>query len=115
MDATVKLEGMLFHAYHGCLESERRDGNTFMVDLSFSYDCEAAAWSDSLRDAVDYGKVYDIVAREMSKPSNLLENVAWRISRAVSEEIQDIHDVHVCVAKKNPPVEGNVEWSKVSL
>lgn len=29
----IELTGMEFHAYHGCLESERTEGNTFIVDF----------------------------------------------------------------------------------
>lgn len=32
-DGIIELEGMEFHAYHGCLEKERREGNTFIVDF----------------------------------------------------------------------------------
>ena len=32
-DGIIELEGMEFHAYHGCLEKERREGNTFLVDF----------------------------------------------------------------------------------
>ena len=84
MEGKVELSGMEFHAFHGCFESERREGNLFKVDLSFRYDVSAAAQSDDLEAAVDYGAVYDVVAREMAIPSNLLENVAWRIREAVS-------------------------------
>ena len=113
--ATVVLEGMSFTAYHGCLEKERRDGNTFIVDLSFEYDASAAARSDSLDDAVDYGAVYDIVAREMALPSNLLENVAWRIREAVSSAFPAVSNLRVSVAKQNPPVNGPAVSSKVIL
>lgn len=115
MKGTVELSGMEFRAFHGVLERERREGNLFRVDLSFSYDVTKAAASDSIEDAVDYGAVYDIVAREMALPSNLLENVAWRIREAVCKAFPAACDIHVKVSKNHPPVSGKVEWSSVEI
>ena len=33
----MELNGMEFHAFHGCLESERREGNLFVVDFKGFY------------------------------------------------------------------------------
>ena len=106
---------MRFQAYHGCLEEERRDGNTFLVDVTYTYDAVEAARKDSLEEAVDYSRVYDIVSREMAQPSNLLENVAWRISEALKREIPEIQSLKVRVAKQNPPVGGPCELSAVTV
>ena len=57
----IELEGMEFHAAHGCFEQEKRDGNTFIVDFRGEVDMSAAAMSDDLGDTADYGMVYDIV------------------------------------------------------
>lgn len=115
MIARVELSGMEFFAFHGCLKAERRDGNTFCVDLEYSYDAALAARADELSAAVDYSAVYRIVSREMAIPSNLLENLAFRIKEAVRTEIPGIVDVKVCVSKRNPPVGGPCNWSKVTL
>ena len=99
----IELTGMEFHAYHGCLESERTEGNTF-----------DAAQSDSLDKTQDYAKVYRIIQREMEKPSNLLEAVAGRIVDAIARETEDFVFIQVRVAKKNPPVGGACGWSRVT-
>lgn len=115
MTGTVDLCGMEFFARHGCLESERLEGNTFVVDVRFQYDITAAAASDDLADAVNYAVIYDIVAAEMAVPSNLLEHVAARIAQAIRREFPQILSLSVCVAKKNPPVSGPAAWSKVTV
>lgn len=71
---------MEFKAYHGCLEQEKIRGNVFIVDFKGSLDLSAAAESDNLNDTLNYGEIYEIVAEEMSIPSELLENVADRKS-----------------------------------
>lgn len=111
---TIELVGMEFHAFHGCLEQERREGNTFVVDFRGKADLKKAAKSDNLEDTIDYSKVYEIVAAEMAKPSNLLENVAARIVDAVKRADLGFWFVLVRVSKKNPPVGGTCSWSRVT-
>lgn len=115
MKGRIELNGMLFHSYHGCLPEEKAYGNDFVVDLSFNCDISASAASDRLEDTVDYSAVYGIVAAEMGTASNLLENVAWRIKRAVETSFPEISGIRVRVAKKNPPVDGPAAESAVIL
>lgn len=111
---TIELTGMSFHAFHGCLEQEKREGNEFTVDFRADCPIAAAALSDSLADTVDYGRIYDIIRREMEIPSDLLECVAARIVDAVAAEFPQLGRVAVKVSKKNPPVGGPVQWSSVT-
>ena len=67
----IELEGMEFKAYHGCLEQEKVRGNLFTVDFRGELDLSAAAESDNLNDTLNYGEIYEIVAEEMSIPSEL--------------------------------------------
>jgi dihydroneopterin aldolase len=115
MTSKIELLGMKFFARHGCLESERREGNEFVVDFSCDYDTSTAETTDNLRDTLDYSRVYAIVAREMETPSMLLEHVAGRIADALQLEIPELEGFTVSVYKKNPPVGGECEWAKVSI
>ena len=111
----IELEGMEFHAYHGCLESERLSGNLFTVDFRGETDLLKASESDALNDTVNYGAVYDIAKAEMAVPSDLLEHVAGRIVRRIAAEFPEFVRFTVRVSKKNPPVDGPVQWSRVTL
>ena len=111
----IELEGMRFWAYHGCLESERSKGNLFMVDFRGELDLRKSSESDALEDTVNYAEIYDIVKAEMETASNLLEHVAGRILRAVSCRFPEFGKFTVRVSKRNPPVEGSVLWSRVTL
>ena len=112
---TIELEGMEFHAFHGCLESERRDGNLFTVDFRGELDLSRAAESDDLQDTADYGRIYDIAAAEMAVPANLIENVAGRIADAIKSEFPRFARFSVRVSKKNPPVAGKAQWSRITI
>lgn len=117
MDRTgkIELEGMKFHAYHGCFEEERTAGNLFVVDFTGEIDMAAAVETDALADTADYGAVYSIIKREMSSPSDLLEHVAGRIVKAIESEIPAFTRFSVRVSKSNPPVGGVCAWSRVTL
>ena len=111
----IELEEMRFWAFHGCLESERRNGNLFLVDFHGELDMRKAAGSDNLEDTVNYGLVYDLVKEEMRVPSDLLENVAGRIVRRIAERFPEFVRFSVRVSKRRPPVGGPVQWSRVTL
>ena len=111
----IELEGMEFHAYHGCFEEERTAGNLFVVDFTGEIDMAAAVATDALADTADYGAVYSIIKREMSSPSDLLEHVAGRIVKAIESEIPAFTRFSVRVSKSNPPVGGVCAWSRVTL
>ena len=55
----IELCGMKFFARHGCLESEREQGNEFTVDFACDYDTSFAERSDDLSDTLDYSRVFD--------------------------------------------------------
>ena len=111
----IELEGMEFKAYHGCLEQEKIRGNSFTVDFRGELDLSAAAESDNLNDTLNYADIYEIIADEMSIPSELLENVAGRIVKAIEKRFPELSSFSVRVSKKKPPVDGVAQWSRVTL
>lgn len=112
---TIELEGMEFRAFHGCLEREKVVGNDFTVDFRGEVDMSAAAESDNLQDAVNYAEIYDVVKEEMAKPSDLLEHVAGRIVKTLEAKFPQFTSFSVRVSKKRPPVNGVVQWSRITM
>lgn len=110
----VELLGMEFHAHHGCLQSEREQGNLFVVDFYAQIDIRKAATSDELSDTVDYGQVYELISEQMSRPCNLLEAVAGRIVDSIARHYPEFSFIRVKVSKQHPPVSGSCKWSAVS-
>lgn len=111
----IEVEGMEFYAYHGCYETERVVGNRFRVDVAVEADCGAAAETDDIERAVNYVRVYEIVAREMAVKSHLLEHVAGRILEALHRELPEVEHARVKVAKLNPPLGGKIGATSVTL
>lgn len=113
--ATVTLENMKFYAHHGCFDAERKVGTNFSVTLTFTYDATQASESDRIEDAVNYTEVYQVVKREMSIPSHLIENVAYRIKKALLSAFPVISSATVTLYKINPPLGEQFDRVSVTL
>jgi dihydroneopterin aldolase len=93
----LAVTGIECFAHHGVFAHERREGQTFLVDLVLGVDTSVAAGSDDLHDTVDYGSlVARVKAAIESDPVDLIETVAQRIS-------------DVCLS------DGRVEWVRVTV
>ncbi|HWS01078.1 MAG TPA: dihydroneopterin aldolase [Prolixibacteraceae bacterium] len=111
----IELEGMEFYAYHGYFKSERIVGNRFEVNISIETDCETAAQSDHLSDALNYEGIYSLVKEEMHKRSHLLEHVAGRILNRIHEEYRDVGKVIVKISKIRPSMGGHIKAVSVTM
>ena len=115
MEEIIEIEGMEFFAYHGCYETEQIVGNKFMVYARIVTDCEKAAHSDDIHDALNYLSAYEVIAQEMKIPSHLLEHVAKRMIDALYVHFPQIKQVTIKVSKLNPPLGGKIAATSVTL
>lgn len=111
----ISLEGMEFYSYHGCTDDEKKVGIWFRVDVRFEADTLKAQASDQLADTINYQKVYAVVAKEMQTPSNLLENVAFRIKNNLLLEFGDLQNLKIKISKISPPLGGKIEKVSVEI
>ena len=93
----LSVTGIECWAHHGVFDFEKRDGQTFVVDLVLGIDTRAAAASDDLAETVNYGTLaLDVKAAVERDPVDLIETVVQRIA-------------DVCL------LESRVEWARVTL
>ncbi len=111
----IEIEEMEFYAYHGHYKEERIVGNRFLLDLVIEGDCNAAAKSDNIKDALNYQTAYKIIREQMKQKSHLLENIAQRILDALFENLQGIKKASIKVRKMNPPMGGQIKSVSVTL
>lgn len=111
----IKLENMEFHAYHGCLEHEKRDGNTFLVTVIMNIDTTQAEQTDVLDDTLNYQFVYDFIKSEMAIPSELIEHIGSRITCGILHHFSPVNAVTVQLSKLNPPLGGKVQSVSIEL
>lgn len=93
----IELSGLSATGHHGVFDHERRDGQTFVVDVVLGLDLEPAAVTGDLAQTVDYGTLAEGVhAIITGEPVDLIETLALRI-------------VNTCL------VSDRVRWARVTV
>ena len=112
---TIELEGMDFHALHGCYELERQTGSHFEVSLRITTELGAVAEDDDVTKAVNYLTVYEVVRDEMHRTQHTIERVAQNIIDALHSRFPQICETECRVTKIAPPLGGKVARVSVVL
>ena len=100
----IFIDGIRGVGHHGVFDSERRDGQEFVVDIELSVDTAPAAQSDALAATVDYGAVAVAVHHVIvGEPVDLIETLADRIASACLA-FEGAHAVIVTVHKPSAPI-----------
>lgn len=101
----ILLRDLHFYAHHGVLPQERTVGGHFTLNLTLRLsDATSALFDDQLEGTVSYAEVYEVTAREMRKPSALLEHVAARIAQSLFDEFPLIEHITLTLQKDTPPM-----------
>ncbi len=100
----IVLQGVSAYGHHGVLDFEKRDGQTFVVDVSMELDLSAAGRTDDLSRTVNYAEVAAAVVARVTGPSfDLIERLAEVIADDVlANEL--VERVEVVVHKPEAPV-----------
>ncbi|WP_199425282.1 dihydroneopterin aldolase, partial [Actinotalea solisilvae] len=100
----ITVSGITATGHHGVFDHERRDGQTFVADVTLHVDTRPAAAEDRLDLTVDYGVLSEQVAGVLAgTPADLVETVAERIA-AVALTHRGVEAVDVVVHKPQAPV-----------
>lgn len=113
MTDELSVKGIECFAHHGVLDFEKREGQTFVVDLVLGLDTRAAAQSDDLEKTVDYGTlVLDVKAAVERDPVDLIETVVQRIADVCLED-RRVEWARVTLHKPDAPIDAT--YSDVAL
>lgn len=100
----IRLYGLSATGYHGVFEHEKREGQTFSVDVVLGVDLKVAGQSDNLADTVDYGVVAEKVhQRIVGEPFDLIEKLAQVIADDILTDTR-IRWVEVLIHKPQAPI-----------
>ena len=109
MTDQLAVRGIAIHGHHGVLDFERRDGQTFVIDLLLGVDTRAAAASDRLVDTTDYGSLVEAVQQAVEQdPVDLIETLAQRIAD-VCLGAGEVDWVEVTVHKPHAPIQATFD------
>jgi dihydroneopterin aldolase/2-amino-4-hydroxy-6-hydroxymethyldihydropteridine diphosphokinase len=100
----IVLTGLRVHAHHGVLDSERRDGQPFVIDLEVALDLAPAGGTDELARTLHYGELAEEVAEAAGRdPVDLIETLAERVAAVVLAHAV-ARSVRVTVHKPDAPI-----------
>ncbi len=111
----VFLRDVRLQAFHGVMPQERRVGAWFSVSLKVGVSLADAVVSDSVEQTLNYAELYEVVKQEMAIPSQLLEQVAGRIGKAIFRSFPQAETVDITLTKLNPPMGADCGGAGVEL
>lgn len=100
---TIHLEQLRFFAYHGLFKEEQLLGNEFLVDIHLQYQPQQKT-IHSIDDTIDYTLVYEMIAKRMKQPTELLETIATEFCNQLMENFVSVESIQISIKKLNPPI-----------
>ena len=113
---TIHIKGLRLFAYHGVNPEEKRDGQTFVLDLRLGADLSQARRSDRLEDTVNYAAVVKAVRAALTAQSvDLIERAAQAVCDAVLEGFPQVEEVSLLLQKPEAPVSAEFDYMAVEI
>jgi len=101
----IRLSGIEAIGFHGVLESERENGQKFIVDCELEVDTSQSVVTDNIEHAVDYSKVAELIAQQIqSEPVNLIEVLADRMAAEILRQFLLVKSVEITLHKPQAPI-----------
>ena len=100
----IYIKNLRLYAYHGVMPQERMVGGEYVLNVNVDVDVNKACLSDDVSDTINYAELAEIAKAEMAVPSNLLENVAYRIGQAIIKKYPQTESVDIDLRKVTPPM-----------
>jgi len=100
----IEVRGLRVRGHHGVLDTERRNGQDFLIDAVLAVDTRPAAASDDLSLAVDYATLTERLAGIVAgEPVRLIETLAERLAGACLAE-PGVRQAEITVHKPHAPI-----------
>lgn len=112
----IRLKRMAFFGYTGVFDFEKKNGQTFLVDMTLCFSCIQAVDTDILADTVHYGEVFEAVKYIVETSRfDLIEYLAGEIIRVIFAKFPLIQAIETVVTKPDAPVDGVFESISVRI
>ena len=113
---TIHIKGLRLFAYHGVNPEEKRDGQTFLLDIQLHAGLSQARHSDRLDDTVNYAAVVKAVRAAFTQESfDLIERAAQAVCDAVLGNFPAVQAVDVLLKKPEAPVTAEFDYMAVEV
>lgn len=111
----IEISGLRVFGRHGVLEHEKREGQTFVIDVALEVDLDRPSRTDQLGDTVDYGTLAQRLAQEVGATRfDLIERLAGHLlDIAMDDPMVDAAEIRI--AKPSAPVTVSLDEVAVRL
>lgn len=103
-ESYIELKDLRFFAYHGVLQKEQQQGNSYLLTLRIYFPATLAMENDSVKNTINYAEVYEVIKEVMAQPSQLLEHVVYRILKALPSHFPSLTSATCTIVKVTPPI-----------
>ena len=105
MNQIIRVSGIEAIGFHGVLQSERENGQKFIVDCELEVDTSQSVVTDNIEHAVDYSKVAELIAQQIqTEPVNLIEVLADRMAAEILRQFLLVRSVEITLHKPQAPI-----------
>ena len=112
----ILLRGLELFAYHGVNPEEKRDGQTFLLDVTLGVDLTRAGQTDDLNDTVNYAAVRKTIQRAFTGASyDLIERAAQVVCDAVLAEHPAAEEITLRLKKPQAPMNAVFDYVGVEI
>ena len=115
MTSKIIIEDLKIYAYHGALPEETLIGTYYLLNVEVHTDFWKAVETDDLNDTINYAEINEVIHNEMKVPSQLMENVAGRISKSIKLKFPQISFIKIRITKTSPPMTGEMRGVSVEI
>lgn len=113
---TIHIKGLRLFAYHGVGAEEKRDGQTFVLDMTLKADLSRARRSDDLEDTVNYAAVCQTVREAFTAQSfDLIERAAQQAVDAVLDGYPQVEEITLVLKKPEAPIPEEFDYVAVEV
>lgn len=110
----IYIKGLELFAYHGVNPEEKRDGQTFLLDVTLYADLSRARQTDDLDDTVNYAAVRKTIQRVFTSESyDLIERAAQVVCEAVLREHPRVEKAELLLKKPEAPMNAKFDYVAV--
>ncbi len=112
----VFLEGIELFGYIGVLEDEKREGQTFYIDVALGVDLREAGKSDLLARTINYAEVFTLAEQLMDEARcDLIETYAEQLAEEIFAYFDLAQTAKITVRKPDAPIEGKFRAVGITL
>ena len=113
---SIKVKNLRVFAFHGVNDFEKKDGQSFLIDIEAFVDLSVPCQSDSVDDTVSYAKIIKTAKSVFtSQTDDLIERATQRVADALLLSFDKIEKVIVEVKKPDAPIKADFDYVSVRI